>query len=253
MRLYFVLFCLLLINSVLIAQSSRTTQWLKHAKWEMTNDQGMVQTFDFNSAESLFDDFEAGQTISTVLETDQDAPETVLYLPGMAAFFDILVNEQPVMNELSDENFHAETGPVLQGDRYRLAIVFQKDLSVQKFMNLIQFAQFSLLNQVFICHFQTGEDAFFGGSLLEAIIRSVHDTDVDGKLVASVYDLQTMELLAENNNCAFARQGSESAVEVNFPDAENLIKGKVYLFSLALLDKEQNEAIIDELFLPIRF
>jgi hypothetical protein len=141
----------------------------------------------------------------------------------------------------------------MQGDQYLLSIVFQQNLSVQEFMNLMQYAQFSLLNQVFICHFQTGEDAFFGGRLLEAMIRNVHDADVDGKLVASVFDLQTMELLAENNNCAFARQGSESVIEVNFPDAEKFIKGKVYLFSVALLDKEQNESIIDELILPISY
>jgi hypothetical protein len=253
MRLFFVLFSLLLINYVLMAQSSRTTQWLKHAKWEMTHEQGAAQTFDLNTVESLFVAFEAGQTITTVLESDQDAPESVLYLPGTAAFFSILINEQPVMNELSDENFHAETGPAMQGDQYLLSIVFQQNLSVQEFMNLMQYAQFSLLNQVFICHFQTGEDAFFGGSLLEAMIRNVHDADIDGKLVASVFDLQTMELLAENNNCAFARQGSESVIEVNFPDAEKLIKGKVYLFSVALLDKEQNESIIDELILPISY
>ncbi|MBN2807467.1 MAG: hypothetical protein JXR22_12490 [Prolixibacteraceae bacterium] len=253
MRIFVVLFCCLLISNVLMAQSSRTTHWLKHARWEMADEQGKIQSFDFDAAANLLEVFKAGQTISTVLETDQDAPETVLYLPGAAAFFSIQINGQPVTNELSDENFHAETGPAVQNGQFRLSIVFQQNTKVQEWYNLMEYAQFSLLNQVFICHFQTNEDSFFGGSLLEAMIRSVHDVDVDGKLVASVFDLRSKELLAENNNCAFARQGSESMVEVNFPDAKKLIKGEVYLLSLALLDKDQNDEIIDELILPIRF
>src|SRR5690606_6945367 len=96
-------------------------------------------------------------------------------------------------------------------------------------------------------------DTFLGGSLLEAVIRNTHSIDVDGKLVASVFDMHSRELLAENNNCAFARQGSESMVDINFPEADKLMKGNIYLFSITLLDKENNEEIVDELIMPIRY
>lgn len=254
MRIVFSLSIVLLcFVNLLQAQTSRSTSWLKHAQWEFLTSGSEVQKIEILSAQYLPDTLKAGMVLNTLLECDQDAAIANFYFPGAAAYFNFYFNELPLQNELSDESFHAETGPVAANDAFQLSLRIQKDLSSGDVLNLLEYANFSLLSQVYICHFQTFEDAFFGGSLLEATIRNAWHNDVDGKLVATVLDLQTREVLAENNNCAFARQGSEIVVEVNFPEAEKLIRGNVYLFSLALLDKENNEEIIDELAIPMRF
>lgn len=247
------LICMLLIASIGLAQNERNTIWLNQAEWEIDLSNGNSVKYNFISDNNLPDLIKEGSTISTTITCEQDASEGGLYFPGAGAFFDFMLNDSPLSNELNGENFHAETGPLAPGDQLRLSMVLKQNMQVKDLKKILEFAQFSLMHKVFICHFQALPDTFLGGSMLEAVIRNTHSNDVDGKLVASVFDLHTRELLAENNNCAFAREGSESMVEINFPDAEKLMKGNIYLFSITLLDKENNEEIVDELILPIRF
>ncbi len=84
------------------------------------------------------------------------------------------------------------------------------------------------------------------GHQLNIHLANFLPNDFDGKIYASILDPATYELVAENNNCAFLPSGLTPIVEIPFYKLEYELDQKKYLVELKLVDKEADEAIIDE-------
>ena len=253
----FILFTLLYFNG--LSNTARIIQPLKDAEWlvfyeqHLDNMESSVMNLKAMKMEGL-DTISNQHYLKTELENDQaDVQMAVLYLCGAANDFKVYVNGIEVKNELEGGNFHAEIPQILENEKYTLALKPYEAVAVSDLKFMLKHSQVSLLNKVFICHFVITEDTFLGGSKVAAVIKNMNEKDVDGKLIATVFQLDNMEPVTENNNCAFSRQGSEMVIEISFPEGESIVKGEKYMVGISLVDKERNEEVIDELFLPLQF
>ncbi|MFA9391909.1 MAG: hypothetical protein ACERKD_19025 [Prolixibacteraceae bacterium] len=196
----------------------------------------------------------AGQSIDAELVLDQANIElAALYIYGGAKLFSVFIDGNEISNELTGEDFHAEITPFLENENFLLTLKVKEDVDVSEVRFILDNAQLSILNNVFICHIEMMEDPFFGGKMVEAVVRNMLNVDVDGKLIANVIEQHSLKLVAENNNCAFSRQGSEIVIDINFPDMESIVAGQQYLLNISMVDKDKNEEVIDELIVPVRF
>ena len=86
---------------------------------------------------------------------------------------------------------------------------------------------------------------FFKSYLVEVSLVNFAGRDIDGKLYGRVLNPENLQVITENNNCAFTRNGSEVAIEIVFPDLKiGQAKGK-FLIEIQMVDKEKNEEVID--------
>ena len=248
MRTIFILIGLLLWVSTANAVTTRSITYLKDLDWSITGMGGT--TSDLTNQEVI----SPGGQLKANVDLDQEAAsELAIYIYGGANFFTVSVNGNQLKNELDGEDFHAEILPEPELNELAIELVVQEELSRDELNQLLEYAQISVLNNVFICHIQMTEDPFFGGKMVEADVKNLLNKDVDGKLIANVLDRYKLDLITQNNNCAYARQGSDMLIDINFPDAEVLQKGKEYLLEISMVDKEKNEEIIDQLLVPVRF
>jgi hypothetical protein len=86
---------------------------------------------------------------------------------------------------------------------------------------------------------------FFKSYLVEVTLKNFSARDIDGKLYGRVLNPETLDVITQNNNCAFTRNGSEIVIEIVFPDLKiGQAKGK-YMIEIELVDKEKDEEVID--------
>lgn len=243
MKSTFLLLITLTLFSGVKANPTRSIIHLKDLGWQVEGknlkEVEVVKTGDF--------------IVADIEQDETDIRMAAIYLYGGAHLFSVYINNDEIKNELNGEDFHADITPFLESGYGVLKLKAKENISLQDFRSVIENAQISVLNNVFICHVEMMEDPFFGGKMVEATIKNILDKDVDGKLIANVLDLKSLKLVAENNNCAFSRQNSEIAIDINFPDADALKKGQQYLLNISIVDKENNEEVVDELVVPVRF
>lgn len=247
MRKLVILLGLFLVVTAANAVSTRSVTYLKDAAWTVTNKADKATPLADISKLSKGDDL-----VAQIDLDETDISELALYLYGGAEVFSVSINGEPVQNELTGEDFHAEL-PLIGANELKLELLAKKDISKPELDSLLEYAQLAALNNVFICHVNMMEDPFFGGKMVEADVKNMLDKDVDGKLIANVLDRKNLDLITENNNCAFSRKGSDIVIDINFPEADVLQKGKEYLLEISMVDKEKNEEVIDQLMVPVRF
>lgn len=177
----------------------------------------------------------------------------VLNLFGGTAYYDVYVNGVQLSNELGNENFHADLTSFAEDGKIELLLNPVINQTVSEFEQLISDANLIFLSGVVLCHIDVKTDPFFGGKLVDVCVNNFLDIDVDGKIYARLFTADTGELVAENNNCAFARSGLEGNVEINFPDFNSNYNGKALKAEVVMVDKDNNEELIDQLTFPIHF
>lgn len=230
------------------AVQTRTTIQLNDVEWKLYS--ADKQKKDLNKAKTI----DTKQYLVANIEMDvNDVSDLALYLNGLDAAFEVLVNGETVNNELEGDNFHAMLNGFIDDDALELTLLAKKNIPVADFQQLVKHAQIAALNNVFICHVEIMEDEFFGGKMVTLEVKNRADRDVDGKMIANILDAETLDIIAENSNCVFARQESDIIIDVTFPDAEGIVAGTVYLVELIMVDKENNEEVVDQLTLPLQF
>lgn len=133
-----------------------------------------------------------------------------------------------------------------------LTLEAEDDISESEIEQWFQYASLNFISGVFVRDMKIEKDNFFGGSMVDVDVQNLSNIDVDGKLYVHVLDTDYNEI-AKNNNCAFSRSNSEGVIEVSFPDLAQDLSGKTMLVNVTLVDKENNESIVDELTLPMQF
>lgn len=258
-RIIYILSIFIFITINGFSNTTRTLQQLKDAEWmvhyelHLDNMASSVMNLDAMKLDEI-DSISIHHYLKTELENDQtDAQMAVIYLFGESNLFKVYLNGIEIKNELEGSDFHAEIPQILENEKYTLVLKPTVAIAVSDLNSILEHAQISFLNNVFICHFKITEDTFLGGSKVEAVVKNMMEKDVDGKIIAKVYQLSNMETVAENNNCAFSRQGSEMLIEISFPEGDSIVQGQQYLVGISLVDKEQNEDVMDELLLPLKF
>lgn len=256
--------CLMLVWFFVLkvsANENRSTIKLKDYEWSIVDEQTILENANnseeiFAAAKSLtdFDSINQNNFFVTSIDIDQTGFKLAsLYLYADDDLFSVFINGDELKNELNDGNFHAEITQYAEMGQLLLELKPKEKVSTAYFNKIIANAQIALMRGVFVCHFSSKVDTFFGGKLLEVDIRNFLNSDVDGKVYARLYDKETWKLIAENNNCAFTRSGVETMIEVNFPDLDESFYGKTYLAEVEIVDKENNESVVDTLTLPLQF
>lgn len=161
------------------------------------------------------------------------------------------VNGKPIENLRNDGNFTGEIENSESLDELLLCLTIELTEKNTVF-DCISSLCLSMANKISLVWAQPLADPFFEGYLLEIHIYNMLSKDIDGKLIARVFDQETLETVAENNNCAFSRAGSEAIIDVNFPEAKVNIANGSYMAEIMLLDKENNEAVVDKITVPIK-
>lgn len=243
--------CLYAFSAVAI--SSRTNLQLGEAEWKVSEN-GLTSPL-FNSTQQLsFDTLSGSMLLITEIEIDENNFKlAVLNLNEYSKYFSVFINGESLENELNEENFHAEITSFLETGKLTLQLKPIKNISVEKFKEIIDSSKIILFNGLVICHLKVMEDAFLGNKLLDVTLNNLLDKNVDGKIYARLYSVENQRLITENNNCAFARAGSSFDIEINFPEPDIDIEGKKLLAEIVFVDKENNEEIIDQFTIPVQF
>jgi hypothetical protein len=188
----------------------------------------------------------------TILEGhNMNETKAFLEMQKMQSAIKADVNGKPIENLRSDGNFTGEIENSESLDELLLCLTIELSEKNTVF-DCISSLHISTINQISLVWAQPLADPFFDGYLLEIHIYNMLSKDIDGKLIARVFDQETLETVAENNNCAFSRAGSEAIIDVNFPEAKVNIANGSYMAEIMLLDKENNEAIVDKITVPIK-
>jgi hypothetical protein len=256
-------FFLILIFSLSISNlvvGARTTIYLKDQNWSIAGNTVLsydkLSAFDSATTKSFTSEIAIDPTLSLITEIEisqDDFNSATLYLYAASSLFQVYVNGDRIENELNGDNFHADMTLYSESESMVLQLVPKQSVSVAQFDTFLKDAQIAFVGGLYLCHFDVKVDPFFGGKLIEVEVKNREDKDVDGKIYARLYNPDTMELVAQNNNCAFARKGLEAHIEVNFPESEATLKGNLYLVEIQIVDKEDHESIIDQLNLPLLF
>lgn len=250
-----------LMGIVVSANENRLSKLFLDHQWFIVNSEiELSGKNNFNeilsSAVSLsnFDSIQSGSIVVTMINVDQlDFNLATINLATNNDLFNVFINGEEILNELSDGYFHAEITPYAGADNLIIALQAKSIVTAENFKKIIQFSEIDFLQGLVICHFNVKDDTFFGGKLLEIDIRNFFQNDVDGKVNVRLYDQQTNALVTENNNCAFARKSSELIIEVSFPNLDKSSYGKIFRAEIEIVDKENNETIVDALTFPLQF
>ena len=207
-------------------------------------DQTSISTTDTNSVVCL----------STVIDLagDQSSKASVSIEKGNG-LFNVFVNGTRLENYLQGENFLSETDSNPETGEIVLSLSVKKGLQLEgdSLSNILKDIKITAYNGIDITWVTTSKEPFFGCYALEIHVLNTFDKDIDGKLYAHILNPETLEEVGVNNNCAFSRSGTESEIEIVFPDLQtSKIKGN-YLAEIVLVDKEKNEQEIDKLSVPI--
>jgi hypothetical protein len=164
----------------------------------------------------------------------------------------VMIDGQPILNLRQDVSFTAEITTIDGKEELLLTLIIDskatKGITLADFFNGMKL---STVSGISIAWCEPVKDPFFGGYMVVIHVQNLTKHDIDGKLKAHITDAVTFEIVAENNNCAFTRSGSEAVIDINFPEAkEKLVAGK-YLVEVSLVDKEKNEEVVDQLIAPI--
>jgi len=245
-----IIFSLLALLVVLggFSQSSRKIVSLKDVDWKVLV--GM-QSLDLNTQQNINLD----STVHFIGEFDIDEPcqMVALYHYGSDVAFDFSVGETVLANEIDGANFYADLSANVGQGKNRIVLKPQTSITVNQFKTAIKSTQICLLGGMVFTKFQFKVDSYFGGKLLEVKIHNFNDKDLDGKIYAKLYNVENTEQLAGNNNCAFSRSGLECTIEIVFPELKTDLSGKKVMVELTIVDKENNEEIVDQLTLPVSY
>jgi hypothetical protein len=159
-----------------------------------------------------------------------------------------MVNKLENENILYEFDYQSETGKIL------LSLEIKPDTKIDatNFQSILQNIIITTLSGIFISEALPQKDQYFGCPMLEIHVLNFLGKDIDGKLYARIKNFENQELIAENNNCAFSRNGLETIIDVIFPEIKTTFIGK-YSVEIELVDKENNEEIIDQLLVPVSF
>ena len=251
---------LLLIIVGLCAKGQKNSVSLKNFTWytsnevysgtdDFNNHKTQLSTVDLSSFKPL--GFDKVKLYTTIDGYDINNTKVFLEMQKTQSTIKADVNGKPIENLRSDGNFTGEIENSESLDELLLCLTIELS-EKNSVLDCISSIYLSTANQVSLGWAQPLADPFFDGYLFEAHIYNMLSKDIDGKLVARVIDQETLETVAENNNCAFSRAGSEAIIDVNFPEAKVNIADGSYLAEIMLLDKENNEAVVDKITIPIK-
>lgn len=251
---------LLLIIVGLCAKGQKNSVSLKNFSW-YTSNEVYSGTDDFNNHKTQLPavdlssfkplGFDKVKLYTTIDGYDINNTKVFLEMQKTQSTIKADVNGKPIENLRSDGNFTGEIENSESLDELLLCLTIELS-EKNSVLDCISSIYLSTANQVSLGWAQPLADPFFEGYLLEVHIYNMLSKDIDGKLVARVFDQETLETVAENNNCAFSRAGSEAIIDVNFPEAKVNIADGSYLAEIMLLDKENNEAVVDKITMPIK-
>lgn len=257
MKLIGLVLGIFLYVSTVGAQTVRTVLQLSDSDWIgiETSENSNVQTESkiVNKLNDI-DSLTTSMSITTEIEIEESGFNlAVLNLLGNNGLFEVYLNGEKLKNEIGNENFHAEITSLALDGTIVLTLKPNKNHSVDRFIEVISNSNVVLLSGVVLCHLDVKTDPYFGSKLIEVNISNFLDVDVDGRIYARLYTADTWELVAENNNCAFARSGIGGSIEINFPDFDSKYQGIHMVAELIMVDKERNEEIIDQITFPVIF
>lgn len=242
-----ILFVVVFLLLAFVLRAERQFVTFETMDWKI-NHSGVETTLD------NIDEIQVGSVfIGTSEIENQEQANSFLHLYKGANFFLVEVNGETVQNELSCANVFADISSLVQNGEFEIRLTVKQTISKLELNRLLEYSTISSVSDVFIKNFSLFEDQFFGGKGLNVKVASFAEKDVDGKLIASVIDMENGVEVVRNNNCAFARVGMEFDVEINFPEAENIHPNSTYLVHVALVDKGRNEEVIDEIEMPLFF
>lgn len=249
----------LLMALALSANENRITLPLNAYSWFIVNS----ETISDDNGNSILsngtslaeqDSIDQNSLFAAQIEIEQEAYNlAVLYIYADDDLFTVYINGEEIMNELSGDNFHSEITQFAEQGSFVLEVKPRAKVAVAYFTEVIENAQIAIMHGVVLCHFSLKKDEYFGGKLMEVDIRNFLTNDVDGKVYVRLLEKSTWNVVAENNNCAFARSGIETTIEVNFPNFDHAAYGKTYIAEVEIVDKENDEAIVDKIALPLKF
>lgn len=185
--------------------------------------------------------------------SNENFAAAVLNLYFEPGFFAVYVNDELIESELSGDSFHADISRFADEGTILLQLQVKKELEASMLNNWLTRWSVDFHSDVVLCHAVLSDDSFFGGKLLELVVKNYGGNDVDGKVYARIYDAGSWELIAENNNCAFSRSGVDASIEISFPEFPENYIGKLVFAEIVMVDKGKNEEVIDQLDVPLRF
>lgn len=241
-----------------MAVSSRTVLPIGDNTWKIIERSDAGNNFD--ASEENLSLLKAEDSLTTSMSliaevniTENDYNIVVLNLFGGSSYYDVYVNGIQLSNELGNENFHADLTSFVEDGKIVLMLNPRINQTVTKFEQIISKANLIFMSGVVLCHIDVKTDPFFGDKLIDVNINNFLDTDIDGKIYARLYNAESWDLITESNNCAYARAGLDGTIEINFPDFDSKYKGSLLFAEVIMVDKENNEELIDQLTFPVRF
>jgi len=252
-RLFLLLF--IFIGICFSAQGERTTFYFKNLDWKVTSAENPLIDFEKVEGKKLsgLNTLKETESIVTIINVeDFEYTQASLFLFGAIKPKTILLNNSLLSKSINEGAF-TDISAFIENGSITLKLNFKAEANKNEIKSFLEFSQINLVKDIAINHFKVVPDPNFGGSMLEVSIQNFTDKDIDGKVIVEIIDLETWDLVAENNNCAFSREGSLITIEVNFPENEEVLKNKSFMVKAIMVDKERNEEQMDELRLPISF
>ncbi len=248
------LLIVLLFGSNAFSQSSRTNILLKTISWKVYsgNEKTELNSIYSNAVEGE-GDIMPDQLVVGKISFDQLSSMATFFHYGSKQIFQFQLNDHLLKNELAGYDFYADITPLLSlGENYIL-LKTNKTVSKKDFVEALSNTQISLLDGIVFTKFEVKKDTYFGGNLIEAKVHNFNAKDIDGKIIGKLIVPETLELIAENSNCAYTRSGQDLTVDIIFPDLKLDLTGKKIVVELTMVDKENNEEVVDVLTLPVFF
>lgn len=253
-----ILFCLTISGF-----AERTTIDLKNNNW-FIGINNPLSVSEFQNKISAFSQFDVttlpqqkneNHVICTILNlTPGQAGKLIVSIEQGNNFFDVLIDGKRVENKLQNEDILCESDCESETGKILLTLKMKPGASIDetKLFSILQNVKIASLTGIFISEAIPQKDQYFGCPMLQIHVSNFLGKDIDGKLYARIFNFENHELISENNNCAFSRNGQESIIDVIFPEIKTTFIGK-YSVEIQLVDKENNEEIIDQLFVPVEF
>jgi len=254
---------LILLIIAFNARADRNTIDIKNNKWYLCQNLS-ISTSDFKSCESNLTVFKVSksfkhrkdsQAICTLIDLSNTKKGKLIFsIENGNNFFNVWIDGKKAVNKLENENIVCEYDYPAENEEILLTLEIKPEIKIdEETLNaFLQNAKLTSISGIYISRAIPSKDKYFGCPMLEILVSNFLDEDVDGKLYARIFTLENHELIAENNNCAFSRSGSESTIDVIFPEIKTAFIGK-YSVEIELVDKEKNEEVIDRLLVPVEF
>jgi hypothetical protein len=237
------------------AQNSRTALLFNEIKWKLYSGVESNNLADMlANANALQLTINPLQIVIGEFDFDSNSANMVaLYHYGSTTQYNFNVNGSEIKNELKGNSFFADISPfVIDGKNY-IVLKCNKIQTVDEFNSSISTTQFAFLNGLVFTKFEVMKDAYFGGNMIEVTVHNFNPTDLDGKIYGKLYSPESLDLIAENTNCAFTRAGQDLTIEINFIDLKKDMAGQKTIVELTIVDKENNEEVVEMLTLPVIF